>query len=212
MRWRGTFGQARRLRGGERVAPEQREVRLGLVAGEAEARELGGGGHTSKPGYYHETWCQTRSRPRRVAAHAVHEQLEEAVGEVVRVAARLEPRVRPVRGREEDEGGHGHVQVGAELALLDAFAEERADALLVAAALGEELARGARLRGSATRGRRPSRRRAARRRRAGARAGRAAASPPPAAARRSRRARRGTPARPSRAISSSRSSFDRTCA
>ena len=118
---------------------------------------------------------------------------------VVRVAARLKPGVGPVRGREEDERGHAHVEVGAQLALLDALAEERADALLVAAALGEELLAALAFEVAPLADEHGRDVELLRRRRAGARAARAAASRSPAAARRSRRAPRGTRRRPSRA-------------
>jgi hypothetical protein len=80
-------GQPRRLRGGRRVAPEKSEIRLGLVAGEPEARELGGSGHTSKARLLPRNVVSKGAR--RVAAHAVHEQLEEAVRETVRVAPHM---------------------------------------------------------------------------------------------------------------------------
>ena len=49
-----------------------------------------------------------------------------------------EPGVGPVHGREREQRGGAVVEVGAELAALAALAEERAEALLVAAALGDE--------------------------------------------------------------------------
>src|SRR5262249_82151 len=82
---------------------------------------------------------RTSATRRRVAAHSVDEQLEEAVRELVGVAAGLQPRVRPVGGREEGERGGVHVEVGPELALLDAVPEEPTDALLVAPAFRDEL-------------------------------------------------------------------------
>src|SRR4051794_4132984 len=75
---------------------------------------------------------------RRVAAHAVEERREQAVGEGVGVATRPQPRVRPVRSREEEERRRRHVEVGAEGAPLDALAVEVADPLLVAASLRKE--------------------------------------------------------------------------
>src|SRR5262245_4592923 len=76
---------------------------------------------------------------RRIAAHPVEQQLEEAVGKLVGVTPRPEPRVRPVRGREEEERRGSDVEVRAQLALLDPLAEERADPFLVASSLAEEL-------------------------------------------------------------------------
>src|SRR5438093_7840453 len=78
-------------------------------------------------------------RRSRIAAHPVDEQREEAVGELVRVPAGLEPRVCPVRGREQDEGGDVLVQVGTELRQLPPLAEQLSDPFLVTAALGDEL-------------------------------------------------------------------------
>src|SRR3712207_92679 len=72
---------------------------------------------------------------RRVAAHAVEQHGEEAVGEVVGVATRLQPRVRPVRGRERKERRGRLVEIGAQRAEVAALAEERAYALLVTPAL-----------------------------------------------------------------------------
>src|SRR5262249_49092779 len=48
--------EAGRLCGGRRVAPQEREIRLGLVAGQSEATELGGGRHTGNT-IYHHFWC-----------------------------------------------------------------------------------------------------------------------------------------------------------
>src|SRR5687768_1387510 len=73
-----------------------------------------------------------------VAAHAVDEQPEEAVGELLRVPTLLEPGVRPVGGREEEQCGRALVEIGAQLALLAALAEERSDPLFVAPALGHK--------------------------------------------------------------------------
>src|SRR3954454_1594960 len=50
---------------------------------------------------------------RGVAAHAVDEQRVEPVGELVRVAAGLQPRVRPVGGGEREQRGGRVVEVGA---------------------------------------------------------------------------------------------------
>ena len=63
----------------------------------------------------------------------------EAVGELVRVRAGAEPCVGPVGGREREESGGAVVEVGAQLADLSAFPEERTDPLLVPPALGDEL-------------------------------------------------------------------------
>src|SRR3712207_7220227 len=46
---------------------------------------------------------------------------------LVRVPPRTKPGVRPVRDREEEERGDALVEVGAQLASLSPFAEERAD-------------------------------------------------------------------------------------
>src|SRR6185436_11876734 len=74
----------------------------------------------------------------RVPADPVQQKREEPIGEDVRVAAGMEPRVGPVRGREEEQDGGAVVEVGAQLAELAAFAEEVAHALLVAAPLGDK--------------------------------------------------------------------------
>src|SRR5579872_2912003 len=79
-----------------------------------------------------------RLRPRGVAAHAVEQQRGEAVGELVRLRAGADPGGRPVRGGEHEERGRAVVEVGAELAVLAALAEEGPDPLLIAAALGDE--------------------------------------------------------------------------
>src|SRR5207253_8402475 len=50
-----------------------------------------------------------------------------------------QPRVRPVRGREREERRGAVVQVGTQPAEPAALAEERAEALLVAAALAHDL-------------------------------------------------------------------------
>ena len=49
--------------------------------------------------------------PRGIAAHPVHEQGQEPVGEGVGVAARLEPGVGPVRSRQEEESGGRLVEI-----------------------------------------------------------------------------------------------------
>src|SRR5581483_8354984 len=74
---------------------------------------------------------------------AVREQPPEAVGELLHAHLVPEPRVGPVRRREEEEGRLLRVEVGARLAGRDRLLEEGADAPLVAAPLaGEALARG----------------------------------------------------------------------
>src|SRR5207248_462668 len=74
-----------------------------------------------------------------VAAHAVDQQGEEAVGERIRVAARLQPGIGPVGRGQEEQGSRGHVQVRPQLRELDSFLEQAADPLLVAPAGGDEL-------------------------------------------------------------------------
>ena len=54
-------------------------------------------------------------------------------------AARSQPGVGPVRRRQREQRRGRVVEVGAQLAELAALAEERAEPLLVAAALGDEL-------------------------------------------------------------------------
>src|SRR5919108_783652 len=76
---------------------------------------------------------------RRVPAESVEQEREEAVGEPVGVGARVQPRVGPVRRREKEERGGGFVEVGSQLAELAALTEKLADALLVAAPLGDDL-------------------------------------------------------------------------
>src|SRR6266540_3939442 len=76
---------------------------------------------------------------RRVPLHAFKEEGVEAVGEVVGVAAWLEPGVGPVRRGEHEQCRGRVVEVAAQLAELPPFAEEGSDALLVAAALAEDL-------------------------------------------------------------------------
>jgi hypothetical protein len=78
-------------------------------------------------------------RRRRIPAHAVNEDAEEAIRQLVGVGAGGQPRVRPVGRREDEEGGGVVVQIRAKLSALAPLAEECAEALLVAAALGEEL-------------------------------------------------------------------------
>ena len=68
----------------------------------------------------------------------VEQRRVEPVGELVGARAGAEPGVGPVGCREEEQRRRCDVEVGAELALLEARAEELADALLVAAPLGQE--------------------------------------------------------------------------
>ena len=77
--------------------------------------------------------------PRRVAADAVDEDRGEAIGEVVGVATGLEPGVGPVRCRQDEQGRGADVQIRPQVARLDAVAEQRAPALLVAAPLADDL-------------------------------------------------------------------------
>ena len=63
---------------------------------------------------------------------------QEAVGELVGGAARLEPRVRPVRRREQQQDGGAFVEVGAEIPEIPALAQQVADPFLVAVPLGDE--------------------------------------------------------------------------
>jgi hypothetical protein len=79
-----------------------------------------------------------RKRSARVAAHPVEEERREPVGELVGAGIGPQPGVGPVDGREREERGRAVVEIGAQLAPLAAFAEERAEALLVPAALCDE--------------------------------------------------------------------------
>ncbi len=74
----------------------------------------------------------------RVAAHPVEQEVGEPVGELVRAGVCAQPGVGPVHRRERDERGYAVVEIGTQLAALAALAEERAEALLVATALGDE--------------------------------------------------------------------------
>src|SRR5213083_1310061 len=74
----------------------------------------------------------------RVAAHPVEEDGCEAVGELVCAGIPPQPCVGPVHRGERNERGGAVVEVGAQLATLAAFAKERAEALFIAAALGDE--------------------------------------------------------------------------
>src|SRR3989440_5560858 len=76
---------------------------------------------------------------RGVAAHAVEQELVEAIRESVGVRIAPQPRVRPVRSREREQGRGRVVEIGSQSAELASLAEERAKTFLVAAALGEEL-------------------------------------------------------------------------
>src|SRR5215216_2469744 len=80
-----------------------------------------------------------RLRGRGVAAYAVDQQAVETVGELVGVALRRQPRIGPVQGREDEQRGRRVVEVGSELAELSSLAEERAEPLVVAAALRHDL-------------------------------------------------------------------------
>src|SRR5215210_3210477 len=80
-----------------------------------------------------------RALRRRVTAHAVHERVVEAVGQLVRVAPWSQPRIGPVRRREREQRRSRIVEVAAQLAELTALPEERADSLLVATPLVEHL-------------------------------------------------------------------------
>src|SRR5262245_59266886 len=77
-------------------------------------------------------------RPRGVAADPVEEDREESIRERVRVGARPEPGVRPVRGREDEEDGRVDVEVGPERPALGRLPQEVVPARLVAAALPPE--------------------------------------------------------------------------
>src|SRR5215217_5416513 len=79
-----------------------------------------------------------RLRGRGVAAYAVEQQAVETVGELVGVALRRQPRIGPVQGREDEQRGRRVVEVGSELAELSPLAEERAEPLVVAAALRQD--------------------------------------------------------------------------
>src|SRR3954463_1968423 len=75
----------------------------------------------------------------RVAAHAVQQQLVEPVCKFVGFSPRPQPRVGPVRRGEREQGRGRIVQVATQLAELPALPKERANPLLVAAALLENL-------------------------------------------------------------------------
>src|SRR5262249_47972645 len=75
---------------------------------------------------------------RGVAAHAVDEDREEPVGERLRVRVGADPRVGPVRGREDEQHRRLDVEIGPERAALGRLAAQVVPALLVAAALGAE--------------------------------------------------------------------------
>ena len=74
-----------------------------------------------------------------VAAHPVDEQREEAVGELVCVAAGPQPGIGPVHRRQEQTRRRADVEIRAQLTEVAALAEQLADALLVAPALRDEL-------------------------------------------------------------------------
>src|SRR5205814_6727950 len=75
---------------------------------------------------------------RGVAAHAVEQERGEAVRELVRLRAGPEPGVGPVRGGEREQRRGRVVEIGPQLAELAPLAVERAEAVLAAAALGDE--------------------------------------------------------------------------
>ena len=77
-------------------------------------------------------------RPGGVPAHAVDEECGEPVGELICLRTGSQPRIRPVRRGEREERGCRVIEIGTQLAELAAFSEERAEPLLVAAALGDE--------------------------------------------------------------------------
>src|SRR4029077_4841660 len=75
----------------------------------------------------------------RVAAHTVEQEGVEAVGKLIGIGLRAQPRVGPVRRRQGEQGGGGVVEVRPQAAERAPFAEPRAEAVLVPTALGEEL-------------------------------------------------------------------------
>src|SRR6185312_2503847 len=81
-----------------------------------------------------------KSIPTCISADAVDKDAVEVVREGVRVGVRSEPGVGPVRRREHEERGGRVVQVAPQLPELAALAKERPKALLVAPALGHDLA------------------------------------------------------------------------
>src|SRR5438045_850419 len=66
----------------------------------------------------------------RVPAEPVEEERVEAIRELVGGAPGPEPGVRPVRGREEEEGGRGVVEIGSQLRQLSPLAERDPDVQL----------------------------------------------------------------------------------
>ena len=74
-----------------------------------------------------------------VAAHAVEQEGVEAVGKLIGIRPRPKPGVGPVRRRQGEQRRGRVVEIRPQPAELAPFAEERAEAVLVAPALGEEL-------------------------------------------------------------------------
>src|SRR5215211_64290 len=104
------------------------------------ASELGRSSNLYREKSRHPSPWRPLSR-RRVAAHAVEEEREEAVGERVGICVGRQPRVRPVRRRQHEQGRRAVVQIRAESAGVPALAEQPAYPLFVAAALRQELER-----------------------------------------------------------------------
>ena len=75
----------------------------------------------------------------RVAAHTVEQEGVETVGKLIGIGLRPQPGVGPVRRRQGEQRRGGIVEIRPQPAELAPFAEERAEAILVATALGEEL-------------------------------------------------------------------------
>src|SRR5205823_2441660 len=75
----------------------------------------------------------------RVAAHAVEQKRGETVGERVGVGVRAQPGIGPVRRREREQRGRSVIEIGAQLTELASLPKQRAEALFVPAALGDEL-------------------------------------------------------------------------
>src|SRR4029079_11307565 len=81
----------------------------------------------------------TNSRRGRVPTHSVKEKRVKAVGELVRVAAGLTPRVCPVRSGKDEQSRGRVVEIRAKLAEVPALPEEASDPFFVAAAFGDDL-------------------------------------------------------------------------
>src|SRR6476659_5111111 len=75
---------------------------------------------------------------RCVAAHPVGDDREEPIREGVRVRVGSDPRVRPVRRRQDEQDSGLDVELGPERAALGRLATQVVPALLVPAALGPE--------------------------------------------------------------------------